>query len=238
MIREILIISNLFSAASFAASSGDSKSLSTVLSTLVRASLTEKIADAEIRIPSMVKLLAQKPMSDFSQISRVTLISEKPTGVAVFEVAGQDGDQHELTQTIQTPFEAWKKVPVAKHRIYPNAVLKNDDFRVQVVNVAKNPAREYRGVMVQANTNFDGQQSKQTILENQYVVDSAIQKQPDVRKGDTVKLELISGDLTLTTQAVTEEAGSIGGQIRVITAKTKREIIGRVKADRSVEVIL
>ena len=127
---------------------------------------------------------------------------------------------------------------MASHRIYPNAVLKNEDFKVVEVNVAKNPAREYRGVMAAADTIFAGQQSKQTILEGQFVVDSAIQRQPDIRKGDLVKLELISGDLTLTTQAVTEESGSIGGQIRVTTSKTKREITGRIKENRTVEVNL
>ena len=238
MIREFLILSTFLTTTVLAGPSKEDVRLSNHLSSLIHTSLTEKIAGATIRIPSLVKLLAQKPMSDFMEITGARLVSDKPNGIAVFDLIGTDENQREITQTIQTPYEAWKKVPVASHRIYPNAVLKNEDFKVVEVNVAKNPAREYRGVMAAADTIFAGQQSKQTILEGQFVVDSAIQRQPDIRKGDLVKLELISGDLTLTTQAVTEESGSICGQIRVTTSKTKREITGRIKENRTVEVNL
>jgi flagella basal body P-ring formation protein FlgA len=134
--------------------------------------------------------------------------------------------------------EAWKRVPIATHRIFPNTRIKDEDFKISEVNVATGVAREYRGVMLPADTVFTKLQTKQTILEGQYVVTSAIQQTPDLRKGDTVKLELISGDLTLTTQAVTEEPGQVGSQVRVMTTKTKRELMGLVKADHSVEVNL
>ena len=237
MIRGFLIIT-IFATSAFAETPRDELALSNHLSSLLRTTLTEKIAGADIRVPSLQKLIAQKPMSNFTEFKTARLVSDRSNGIAVFEIGGLNGENQEITETIQTPYEAWKKVPVAAHRIYPNSKLKNEDFKTLEVNVATGLPREFRGVMIPGDTNFSHLESKQTILEGQYVVSSAIQKQPDVRKGDTVKLELVSGDLSLTTQGIAEEEASIGGQIRVMTTKTKREITGHVKEDRSVEVTL
>lgn len=236
MIRKLFILSLFFSTA-FAGEINQT-SLSSRLSTLVRNSLTEKIAGAEIKIPSLQKLFSKSPMSDFTEITMIHVLEDRPSGVAVIEVLGVKEGNNDAREVIQTPYEAWRKVPVAVKRIYPNSKLKNEDFKTQEVNVATGLAREYRGVMVAPETNFNALQSKQTILENQYVVSSAIEKQPDVRKGDTVKLELISGDLTLTTQAMAQESASVGDQVRVLTLKSKKEVIGKVKEDHSVEVTL
>lgn len=234
MIREILF-SLIITSSAFGSADLD---VSHRLSSLIRTSLTEKIAGAEIKIPSLEKLFSKAPMSEFAEIKEVRLTEDKVNGVAVFEVVGLSKDRTDLKEVIQTPYEAWKKVPVAIKRIYPNSRLKNEDFKIQVMNVASGQAREYRGVMVDASTNFNSLQSKQSILENQFVLSSAIERQPDLRRGDTVKLELVSGDLTLTTEAQVQEPALVGESVRVITLKTKKEITGRVRADHSVEVIL
>ena len=224
-----------FSAAASFAQSDASPSLS--LSSLVKKALENKIPKAEIQIPSLDKVEKSAAIADFDQIKTVRLIEEKANGIAILEVVGLIGEK-ESSQVIQTPYEAWVNVPVATRRIYPNTKLKEEDFKVQQVNVASGPAREYRGVMVSAETNFDQMESAQSILEGQYVVSSAIRKQPDVRKGDMVKLELVSGELTLVTQAQVQEPASIGERVRVLTTKTKKEIVGKVKEDHSVEVEL
>ena len=237
MIR-ILILSTLIATSSFAEAPSEGLSPASRLSSLIRVSLMEKIAGSEVRIPSLDKLMATPSMTNFAEIRTIRLVTDRSTGVAQFEVIGANAEGKEIVETIQTPYEAWKKVPVAIHRIYPNSKLKNEDFKLQDINVASGVAREYRGVMMPSDTDFSSLQTKQTILEGQYVVASAIQKMPDLRKGDTVRLELNSGDLSLTTQAIAEESGTIGSQIRVMTTKTKRELSGLVKEDRSVEVNL
>ena len=237
MIR-FLFLSTFITASAFADSTSTSLSPTERLSSLIRVSLMEKIAGSEVRIPSLDRLMSSQPMANFAEVRTIRLVTDKANGVAQFEVIGTSSEGKELVETIQTPYEAWKKVPIANHRIFPNSKLKNEDFKIEDVNVASGVAREFRGVMIRADTNFNQLQTKQTILEGQYVVTSAVQKTPDIRKGDTVKLELISGDLTLTTQAVTEEAASVGSQVRVMTTKTKRELIGLVKDDHSVEVNL
>jgi flagella basal body P-ring formation protein FlgA len=237
-LNRILILMLFVSTPSFAGNARAPQTLASRVSTLIRQCLTEKIAGVEIRIPSFEKLMLAPPMSRFNEISSVRLVVDRPNGSAQFEVVGTDINDRDAVETIQTPYEAWKKVPIATHRIYPNTKLRNEDFRVQEVNVASGSAREYRGVMLPADTRFSSMQSKQTILEGQYVVSSAIQQAPDLRKGDSVRLELISGDLVLTTQATAEESATIGSQIRVVTTKTKRELVGIVKEDHSVEVTL
>jgi flagella basal body P-ring formation protein FlgA len=234
----ILILSIFIASTSFAKGVNSDASLATRLSTLIRASLTEKIADVEIRLPSLTRLMSAPPMSHFSEIKNVRLVIDKTNGIAQFEVLGSTPEGKELIENIQTPYEAWKKVPVAVRRVYPNTKLKAEDFKIQSINVATGAAREYRGVMMPEDTALNQYQSKQSILEGQYVITSAVEKTPDIRKGDTVRLELTSGDLTLTTQAVTQEAASVGSQVRVITNKTKRELMGLVMPDHSVEVNL
>jgi len=198
----------------------------------------DKIAGAEIRIPSLTKLCGQAPLSDYHSVTKARLVEDRPNGVALFEITGLGMDGIEKSDLIQTPYSAWRRVIMPTHRIYPNTKLKNDDFRTSEVNVATGSAREYRGVMVSAGIDFTGLQSKQTLLENQFVVTTAIEKQPDLHKGDLVRLDLISGDLTLSTQATASETGSVGDRIRVMTAKSKKEVVGVIREDHSVEVSL
>jgi len=158
--------------------------------------------------------------------------------VALLEVSGVGEEGAERSDLIQTPFTAWKKALVPTHRIYPNSKIKNDDFKTIEVNVATGPAREYRGIMIQAGTDLLGMQTRQTLLENQFLVASAIERQPDIKKGEMVRLDLISGDLTLTTQATANENASVGDRVRVSTMKGKKEVLGVLKEDHSVEVKL
>ncbi len=208
------------------------------LSTLMKSALTEKIADAEIRIPSLEKICARPPLSEYAELKRVRLVEDKATGVALFEVNGQTTGGQDQADLVQTPYSAWKRAIVAKRRIYPNSKLKSEDFTISEVNVASGSAREYRGVMLPAGSELAGLQSKQSILENQFVTVQAVEKSPDLRRGDMIKLDLVSGELTLSTQATAVEPGVIGDRIKVLTTKTKKEMVGVLREDHSVEVRL
>jgi flagella basal body P-ring formation protein FlgA len=232
------LISSVYAQSATSPSRSVSSSIAEHLSTLIKKSLAEKITGAEVKIPSFEKLVKSATFANFEEIASVRLVEDKPNAIAVFEVSGTNEQNKEISQTIQTPYEAWVKVPVAIHRVYPNAKLKAEDFKIEEMNVASGNIREYRGVLASAQTDFNNMESRQTILENQFVTTPAIQKQPDLRRGDMVKLELVSGELSLTTQGILQEAGSVGDHVRVLTVKTKREITGIVKNDHSVEVNL
>lgn len=211
-------------------------SLADRLSQKITQKLSDKLPQARIKLPNLDNLASLSPLSEIQTLTAVRLIEDKANGIAVVEVNGTTEGGREISQVIQTPYEAWVQVPTAIHRIYPNTKLKSEDFRIQEVNVGTGMAREFRGVMADAGTPLDKMESRQTILEGQFVTRSAIQRQPDIRKGEMVKLELISGELSLTTQAIVQEPGSIGDRVRVLTLKTKKEIVGKLRADHSVEV--
>lgn len=233
---DLVVLIALFSALPARAESGIA--LSDHLSDLMKSTLTEKIADAEIRIPSLAKIFAQKPLSEYAEVRHVRLVEDRPNGVALFEVTGRTTAGQDQADLVQTPYSAWKRVVVAKRRIYPNTKLRAEDFTISEVNVASGMAREYRGVMVPATTELSGLQSRQSILENQFVTSPAVERSPDLRRGDLIKLDLVSGELTLTTQATAVDPAVIGDRVKVLTTKTKKEMVGILREDHSVEVRL
>jgi flagella basal body P-ring formation protein FlgA len=233
---DLIIFSALLLANAAQAEPG--RSLHEHLSDLMKTALTEKIAGAEVRIPSLEKICSQRPLSDYSEVTRVRLVEDRPNGIALFEVSGRTASGTDQADLVQTPYSAWKRALVAKHRIYPNTKLKKEDFTVSEVNVATGSAREYRGVMVPAGTELSGLQSRLSILENQMVTTPAVEKSPDLKRGDLIKLDLVSGELTLSTQATAVESALIGDRVKVLTTKTKKEMVGTLREDHSVEVRL
>jgi len=219
-------------------SAESSTSHSQGLSELIRSALEERISGADIRIPSLDRLCDQSPISDYATITKVRLVEDRPNGIALFEISGSGTEGQSRTDLVQTPYSAWKKVLVPIRRINPNSKLKSEDFRTIEINVATGSAREYRGVLASPDLQIDGLQSRQTLLENQFVTTSAIERQPDLKRGDLVRLDLVSGELTLSTQATASETGSVGDRIRVMTTKSKKEVVGTIREDHAVEVRL
>ncbi len=216
------------------------------LSTFASEALVEKLGsteqEPEIRFPSIKKLASNPSFAEVIKIKNVRLREERANGIASFDVAclvlSSSGTEKQITKLIHLPFEAWVMVPVASRRIFPNSRLKAEDFKIQLVNIATGSGREYRGILASPKTQFIKVQTKQTILEGQFLITSALQREPDVRRGEMVRLELISGDLSLTTQGIAQEPGAIGDRIHVLSAKTKKEVSGVVREDRTVEVKL
>ena len=81
-------------------------------------------------------------------------------------------------------------------------------------------------------------ESRQTILEGYFLTTNAVQRLPDVRRGDPVTLKLISGELQLTTQGIAQEPASIRSNVRVMVLKTKKEMVGKLQDSNTVEVKL
>ncbi len=194
--------------------------------------LQERMPYAVIKLPNLEKLSKSPEIVELSNINSVRVIEERSNGVAVIDLTSTEGK----SVRIQTPYDALVKVPVAIHRIFPNSKLRKDDFRMETINVSSGTAKDYRGLMIFDLNSLDNLETKQTILENQFVLRSQIQKSPDLRKGETVQVEITSGDLSLMTAATVLENASFGENVRIMTFKTKKEITGKVRVDRSVEV--
>ncbi len=200
---------------------------------IIRA-LQDRIPYAEIRVPNLEKLSKTEEIQSFGKIDRVKIIEERSNGVAMIDLISAEGKE----LRIQTPYEALVKVPIAVHRIFPNTRLTKEDFRLETINVSTGSGKDYRGMIVFDLNTLDQVETKQTILENQFVLRSQIQKSPDLRKGETVQVEMVSGELSLITAGTVLENAYFGNPVRVLTSKTKKEISGKAREDHSVEVRL
>lgn len=196
----------------------------------MRSELAKKFAHAQIELntPSL-----GGGLSITDSVRSATLISES-RGIADFVVMTKAGHR----QVAQIAFSAMVPAFIANSRVRPGEKLSASNFKLQQINVAHGLAYEYRGLMLSPETNLDQFEARQTILEGQYPLSSGIQKIPDIRRGDSVRVQLMSGDIQLTTQGTAQEPAYLNGAVRVLTNKTKKELIGKALDNGVVEVRL
>lgn len=135
-------------------------------------------------------------------------------------------------------FSAWVSANVAVRRLRPGEALSADAFVAKKINISTGQGHEFRGVIFPEKRDLAGLEAIQTILEGQFLVTSAVQKKPDIHRGDAVRIHLISDELVLMTLGIAEEPGYLTQQIRVMTGKGKRELLGLLRPGGVVEVPL
>jgi flagella basal body P-ring formation protein FlgA len=197
----------------------------------IRRELAKRFAHATIEfLPGSTFPVDQPGKS----VSQVRILSESGTGTAEYSVVFSDG-----TNALgQARFSAMIPTYVASRRIRPGEKLLRSDFQLQSVNVAQGLAHQYRGVMLPAKESIDGLQARQTILEGQYPLASGVEKVPDVRRGDAIQVKILSGEIQLSTMATIQEPGYLNQNVRILTQKSKKELVGMLKEGGIVEVKL
>jgi flagella basal body P-ring formation protein FlgA len=170
-----------------------------------------------------------------AQFSQIKIRGEGSGGTLSFSVLG--GQYQSLAEGVVS-FSAWMPARVAVRRVAPGQALNEDSFKRQEIDVAVGMAREYRGVIVSPEESLNRFEAKQTILENQPLISNAYQRIADVRRGDAVRVRILSNGLELSTQGIAQEPAYTHGSLKVMTGKAKREVVGRLSADGSVEVQL
>jgi flagella basal body P-ring formation protein FlgA len=168
-----------------------------------------------------------------TETEQVKILSVTARGEAQFVVRNGENSVEGIV-----PYSAWVAAKVATRRVMPGETLQADAFHTQEVNVASGLGYEFRGVVMPGDTDVGALEARQTILEGQFLASSAVRKTPDVRRGDVVRIHLISNGVTLSTLGIAEEAGYFSKQVRVMTQKTKRELLGELSPGRIVEVKL
>ncbi len=168
-----------------------------------------------------------------SEVAQITLYDETPQGEVQFVAKTATGSADGLAS-----YSAWLEVPVAINRVRPGERLSPDLFNIQEVNIARGMAHEYRGAILSKNSDFARLEARQTILEGQFPLTTGVQPIPDIRRGDSVRVRLISGALTLSTIGIAQEPGYVDHSIHILASKTKRELVGTLAADGVVEVKL
>ena len=200
--------------------------------------LSKRYLGARVELSGPIRWLKGSAPEDPEKVS---IISENARGEIRFGMTGTGSDMLAYSEgvvAITAMVPAW----VASRRVYPGEKLSNGTFQVQDVNVAASPAREYRGVMVSPaevrEKDLRSLESRQTILEGLFLMSTAVQKVPDVRRGDAVTILIESGGLKLSTAGIAQEAAYLNGPVRVLTQKSKRELLGSLKSSGEVEVRL
>ncbi len=200
------------------------------INVLVKAELAKNFSGARIELLGSVRWLSGAPQPRASEVSNLT---ENGRGEATFTALGIDG-----VSQASVSFSAWVPAWVASRRTMPNERIVADSFTRQQMNVASGMAHELRGVILPSDSSLANLQSRQTIMEGQALLSSAVERIPDVRKGDPIRILMSSGDLQLSTQGVAEEPGYVNSPLRVMTGKSKRELTGMLESDGVVEVKL
>ncbi len=195
------------------------------------AQISARYPGARVELTSPMRI-ARGSVSD--AISDVAYVADDGNGQVRFNATDSSGDVYEGT----VRFSAWIPAWVLKKRILPGERLSSQDVVKQEVNAAFGMAHELRGLILPTGDSIESIEARQTLIEGQFITTSAIQKVPDLKRGDSVRIRLLSGGITLTTQGSATEPGFIDQPVRVMTLKGKRDLVGKLGRDGTVEVSL
>lgn len=204
------------------------------VSSSISAELSKRFPNARIELTEDLHWTSSQPEGQFLSI-RVG--DENGRAQVGFTVETQD-DQGIHRGYGYATFAAWLPARMVVRRVMPGEKLQNDQFETREINVASGTEREFRGVILDQKTDITNLQSRQTLLEGQPLLSSAVERVPDVRRGDSVRVKIVSNGLTLSAQATASEPGYLNSTVRVLTAQTKRELTGKLISSGVVEVKL
>lgn len=169
-------------------------------------------------------------------------ISETMSGEATFEmVAARTNSLEQISARDDRAvlrFQLHRLVKVPLRRILPGESLKSSDFTVKEINLMEPAYQDWRGNLVPAQYQLSNLEARQTLLEGQPLLASSIQRKPDLRRGDSVKVLIRSNQIHLQTTGIAEENAYTTQNVKVLIHKTKREVLGVLSSPGLVEVVL
>ncbi len=199
---------------------------------LIRAEIAQQFPRTQIALSEKLVCQNQELLKTGTSVAWV---GESTVGVAKISIKNEKlGTSTECT----VPFEAQANVRIANRRIYPGERLIANSFQTRGINVAIGEARNLRGVILPADMDIVGLETRQTILEGQMLLSTSVQRVPDIRRGESVKVLFSSNDVVLSTAGMTEEAGFYNDIIHVMTQKSKKQFTGKLLQGGVVEVKL
>lgn len=200
----------------------------------INAELSKRFPNARVELSEELHWTSSRPEG---QIVSIRVGDENARAQVGFTVETRD-DQGPHRGYGYATFGAWLPARVAVRRVMPGEKLQNDQFELREIDVASGTQREFRGVILDQRSEITQLQARQTLIEGQPLLSSAVERVPDVRRGDFVRVKIVSNGLTLSTQATASEPGYLNGPVRVLTAQTKRELSGKLISSGVVEVKL
>ncbi len=172
----------------------------------------------------------------FQKGDQIIQVQETLPGRVVVSIEGSDNIRRQVSADFQAVVSTW----TAKRRVSPGEVLKDEFFQLSETDVSKGPSRDLRGLLVDSSSagqnQIKGLESRQTILEGTPLTLNAVQKIPNLRRGENVNIRIQSGGVQLTTQGTADESAYLDAVVHVTTSKTKRALVGKLKDNSTVEV--
>ncbi len=231
MLKRALSVFMILSAASTAARASVAEA--------IQRSVSERLGANRVEILGAPILASGQPLDDAEAAS---VLEENARGEVRVLVRGWRGKGAGPRVASQAEYRvrvaAWVLGWVAGRRVLPGEALVVDALKVQEINVAEGLAHEYRGILLAPTEDLSRLEARQTLIEGGFVTSAAVRKIPDLRRGDVVRLEVISGGVRLSTSALALEPASTQQRVRVQTVKAKRELVGTLKDGGIVEVVL
>jgi flagella basal body P-ring formation protein FlgA len=202
---------------------------------LLTSELQKRYPDTRIERKGALTLYSKEALK--SMPVSLEVLHEDGKGGIRFQVSDRDGHVSQGDARVAVLANAF----VAKRRLVPNEALTEDALSRQEVDLSLSQNREFRGLIVRADQkDFHPTrlQLRQTLLEGSPLLSSQVERIPDLKRGELVRVRLISGDIRLMTQATVIEPSYTDQPVRVLTTKNKRDLTGKLSEDGAVEVRL
>lgn len=201
------------------------------LDSLLKKELSKQFPNAEIELEAH----SMRDLRDLAgNIATVDVLSKTNKGDAFVRV-----ETDQVSREVWIKFSAWIEGLESQRRIMPKETIQARDFSPKRIDVATGYYSEFKNWIVPAkNPEIDKTEAKQTILPKTFLLSTQVEKIPDIRRGDTVKVELISRGLRVSTYGVAQEPGYLTNKIRILTKTSKKELVGKILDSGLVEVML
>lgn len=230
----------------FIASAMANEKSSSTLQKLLEEEISIAYGGAKVQITEPVRWVRPETKKDLAAFNvgqpgqiRVRILGDDGRGRMHFLVErSQNGSHLHVSAEGWVSFSARALAKFAVVRVRPGDLLKESMFATRSVELSTGAAHDFRGVLVQEQTDLSNLEAIQTVLEGYPLTTVAVRRVPDVRKGDQVQVHVISSGIVLTTSGIAGEPGNLNSKIRVMTGKTKRELSGLLVSASTVEVNL
>lgn len=167
-------------------------------------------------------------------LSSITFVYGPVAGRAAY--AYKSGEQDSRHCVVS--HKAYRKGFVSKRRYRPGEVLTQQDFEAREIDVAQFLPFEAKQEYLDQPLQDGAYEAYATILEGRPLLASQVKAAPKFRKGDRVRLEIISGGVHLETSGVAQEIGYVAQPLRVRMHSNLKEVTGVVTPDGRVKIEL
>jgi flagella basal body P-ring formation protein FlgA len=198
------------------------------ISNLLKTSIGDECSRVKLTLnqKSVISQLEKTSIRDLKLVA----IDAKAQSFIVNVVASHQG--HNIT--LSGSYQCLSSIPTLSRAVKAGRMIEENNVKLQdvdtkVVNMLSHKLAKKPEEMV-------GMCAKQDIKANSFVYLSQLKNQLAVHINDSVEIVCVGGNFAITTIGRAIQSGAIGDRIRVQNTKSKKILIGRISANKTVEV--